>query len=59
MRGKEGKESRIIEIREGKMDPIIHFEWIYGCERNVDFILCKSSGLILYKLDEDKHQLKE
>ncbi|KAL4437599.1 hypothetical protein ABPG74_017837 [Tetrahymena malaccensis] len=59
LKGQEGKENKLKTSKDDKMDPIIHFEWIYGSQRNVDFVLCKQSGLVLYKLDHDKHQLKE
>ncbi|EAR84346.2 colon cancer-associated Mic1-like protein (macronuclear) [Tetrahymena thermophila SB210] len=59
LKGQEGKENKLKTSKDDKMDPIIHFEWIYGSQRNVDFVLCKQSGVVLYKLDHDKHQLKE
>lgn len=41
MKGKDGKETKIKISKDDKMDPIIHFEWIYGCSKSINFVLCK------------------
>ncbi|KRW99145.1 hypothetical protein PPERSA_07388 [Pseudocohnilembus persalinus] len=48
----------VIKIEGKEKNKILHFEWVYGTQRNIDFVTVDLQGVKVYKLEEDKMSLK-